>query len=328
MARPLIGLVSRLTDQKGFDLIAAAADELMALDASWVMLGSGERRYEELWRALAARPPGRVSATIGFDERLAHLIEAGADMFLMPSRFEPCGLNQMYSLRYGTVPIVRATGRARGHGGRCRAGRARAPGSSSATTRPERWSTRSAGRWRRIRSADRWRAMQRRGMRQDHSWDASAREYVKVYRALTAEARARPRVSRKRAPTDQITRFHSVGGPLANGDSAMASEKVQTLTDANFEQTVNKPTPGARRFLGGVVRPVPAARADGRRAGERLRRQGRRRQAERRREPATPMRFSIRGIPTLLLFKGGQIVEQVVGLADKDALKKLIDKHV
>ncbi len=82
----------------------------MALDATWVMLGSGERRYEDAWRALAAAHPDRVSATIGFDERLAHLIEAGADMFLMPSRFEPCGLNQMYSLRYGTVPIVRATG--------------------------------------------------------------------------------------------------------------------------------------------------------------------------------------------------------------------------
>ena len=109
-ARPLIGLVSRLTDQKGFDLIAASVDELMSLDASWVMLGSGERRYEDLWRTLAARHPGRVSVTIGFDERLAHLIEAGADMFLMPSRFEPCGLNQLYSLRYGTLPIVRATG--------------------------------------------------------------------------------------------------------------------------------------------------------------------------------------------------------------------------
>ena len=111
MARPLVGLVSRLTDQKGFDLILAAADELMALDATWVMLGSGERRYEEAWRA-ARRPdiPIACRRTIGFDERLAHHIEAGADMFLMPSRFEPCGLNQMYSLRYGTVPIVRATG--------------------------------------------------------------------------------------------------------------------------------------------------------------------------------------------------------------------------
>src|SRR3954471_21976683 len=108
--RPVIGLISRLTLQKGFDLIAAAADELMALDAAWVMLGSGDREYEELWRRLAARYPKRVSATIGFDERLAHQIEAGADMFLMPSQFEPCGLNQMYSLRYGTAPIVRATG--------------------------------------------------------------------------------------------------------------------------------------------------------------------------------------------------------------------------
>ena len=102
--------MSRLTDQKGFDLIWRVAPELMALDATWVMLGSGERRYEEAWRTLAASYPERVSTTIGFDERLAHHIEAGADMFLMPSRFEPCGLNQMYSLRYGTVPIVRATG--------------------------------------------------------------------------------------------------------------------------------------------------------------------------------------------------------------------------
>ncbi len=110
LARPLIGLVSRLTEQKGFDLIGASLTELMSLDAAWVMLGNGERRYEEQWRALAARYPERVSTTIGFDERLAHHIEAGADMFLMPSRFEPCGLNQLYSLRYGTVPIVRATG--------------------------------------------------------------------------------------------------------------------------------------------------------------------------------------------------------------------------
>ena len=80
-------MISRLTDQKGFDLIAAAADELMALDATWVMLGSGDRAYEDLWRILAARYPQRVSATIGFDERLAHRIEAGADMFLMPSQF-------------------------------------------------------------------------------------------------------------------------------------------------------------------------------------------------------------------------------------------------
>ena len=116
LERPAVGLVSRLTDQKGFDLIAPLCEDLIALDATWVMLGSGEPRYEDAWRALPRRHPGRVSATIGFDERLAHLIEAGADMFLMPSRFEPCGLNQMYSLRYGTVPDRPRDRRARRHG--------------------------------------------------------------------------------------------------------------------------------------------------------------------------------------------------------------------
>jgi starch synthase len=184
MVRPLIGLVSRLTDQKGFDLIAASADELMSLDASWVMLGSGEPRYEELWRNLAARNPGRVSATIGFDERLAHLIEAGADMFLMPSRFEPCGLNQLYSLRYGTLPIVCATG-----GLKDTVEDAGPSGRGTGFTFSQYTPGALVDALRRalvaFRNQDLWRAMQRRAMQQDHSWDASAREYVKVYRALT-----------------------------------------------------------------------------------------------------------------------------------------------
>jgi starch synthase len=183
LARPLIGLVSRLTDQKGFDLIAAAADDLMALDATWVMLGSGESRYEDQWRRLAMRYTMRVSATIGFDERLAHLIEAGSDLFLMPSRFEPCGLNQMYSLRYGTVPIVRATGglddtvenfddtTGRGSGFKF------AEYSTHALVATVRRALEVFG------NPSVWAEIQRSGMKQDHSWDASAREYVKVYRA-------------------------------------------------------------------------------------------------------------------------------------------------
>src|SRR4029453_16590244 len=110
LARPLGGMISRLIQQKGFDLLAAIADELPTLDATFVLLGTGERWYEELWRTLAARHPDRIGAAIGFDEGVAPPIEGGADLFLMPSRFEPCGLNQMYSLRYGTVPVVRATG--------------------------------------------------------------------------------------------------------------------------------------------------------------------------------------------------------------------------
>ncbi|HEX7606734.1 MAG TPA: glycogen/starch synthase, partial [Usitatibacter sp.] len=110
LARPLVGMISRMVDQKGLDLIGAAAGDLPRLDASFVVLGTGEERYQSLWTALASAHPDRIGARIGFDESLAHLIEAGADIFLMPSRFEPSGLNQMYSLRYGTVPVVRAVG--------------------------------------------------------------------------------------------------------------------------------------------------------------------------------------------------------------------------
>ena len=106
----MLGIVSRFADQKGFDLIAAAATELMQEDLILTVLGTGERRYEEMFEALANEFPGRVGVRIGYDNELAHKIEAGADMFLMPSRYEPCGLNQVYSLKYGTVPIVRATG--------------------------------------------------------------------------------------------------------------------------------------------------------------------------------------------------------------------------
>ena len=110
MKRPLVGMVSRMVDQKGFDLVAALAGEFPHLDASFVVLGTGESRYQDLWTALAAKFPDRIGVRIGFDEQLAHLIEAGADIFLMPSQFEPCGLNQIYSLRYGTVPVVREVG--------------------------------------------------------------------------------------------------------------------------------------------------------------------------------------------------------------------------
>jgi starch synthase len=185
--RPVIGLISRLTDQKGFDLIAASAERLMSFDATWVMLGSGVRQYEELCRSLAARYPDRVSATIGFDERLAHRIEAGSDIFLMPSRFEPCGLNQMYSLRYGTVPIVRATG---GLADTVRD--ASEPGGNGIrfTEYSPAALVEAVGRALELfRNPKRWKKLQQAGMRQDFSWDASAREYVKVYKGVAGAAR-------------------------------------------------------------------------------------------------------------------------------------------
>src|SRR5271163_4003949 len=107
---PLIGIVSRFADQKGFDLIAQIAGDLMKENLAIVALGAGQPEYEKLFKGLADKYSARVGVKIGYDNALAHKIEAGADMFLMPSRYEPCGLNQIYSLRYGTVPVVRATG--------------------------------------------------------------------------------------------------------------------------------------------------------------------------------------------------------------------------
>ena len=107
---PVIGIISRLVEQKGFDLIDDAINNLMSLNAQWVILGSGKERFEHLFKILNRVLPNKCWTYLGFNNELAHLIEAGDDIFLMPSHYEPCGLNQMYSLRYGTVPIVRKTG--------------------------------------------------------------------------------------------------------------------------------------------------------------------------------------------------------------------------
>lgn len=181
LERPTIGMVSRMVDQKGLDLLAALTDQIPLLDASWVVLGTGDRRYEDMWRRLAARYSDRIGARIGFDEGLAHLIEGGADIFLMPSRFEPCGLNQMYSLRYGTVPVVRATGglydTVRNHDPRTGEGTGFTfdEPSPRALLRTLRWALAT------YRNRERWRRIQQVGMCEDNSWAARARQYVGVY---------------------------------------------------------------------------------------------------------------------------------------------------
>jgi starch synthase len=108
--RPLAGIISRFVDQKGFDLFADIAEELARENISIIAFGTGQSAYEKMFKGFAEKHPDKVAVKIGFDNTLAHRIEAGSDIFLMPSRFEPCGLNQIYSLRYGTVPVVRATG--------------------------------------------------------------------------------------------------------------------------------------------------------------------------------------------------------------------------
>jgi starch synthase len=178
-----------MTDQKGLDLIERIAVDLPHLDASFVVLGTGEPHYEDMWRTLARFNPDRIGVQVGFEEGLSHLIEAGLDMFLMPSLFEPCGLNQMYSLRYGTVPIVRRVGGLADTVQDYRPGRAGAPGFVFEEYSP-------AALLQTIRRAlatfaDRalWRQLQENGMRLDHSWDRSAREYVKIYERVITTGR-------------------------------------------------------------------------------------------------------------------------------------------
>ena len=191
-ARPLIGIVSRFADQKGFDLIAEKAFDLMREDVSLVVLGSGERRYEELFQALAATFPGRAGVKIAYDNAIAHKIEAGADMFLMPSRYEPCGLNQIYSLKYGTVPIVRATGGLDDtvepfdleHG--TGTGFKFAEYSGEAMMHAIRQALHHC-------TDERiWRRIQMNGMAKDFSWKGPAAEYAKVYEAVLTLRGARP----------------------------------------------------------------------------------------------------------------------------------------
>jgi starch synthase len=209
IARPLVGLISRLTYQKGFDLIAEAADRLMAHDATWVMLGNGEAWCEQFWQELAVRYPDRVRTKIGFDERLAHLIEAGADLFLMPSRYEPCGLNQMYSLRYGTLPIVRATGGLDDTVIDADAEPRRGTGFKFSDYNSEALAGTVDRALTAYKNARRWKTIQRRAMAEDHSWDVSAREYVKVYEGAPRprERRATP-IPRGRAAAADEQRGH------------------------------------------------------------------------------------------------------------------------
>src|SRR6202043_3508942 len=183
LAKPVIGIVSRFADQKGFDLIAEKAHELMHEDLLLVGLGTGDRKYEELFRALAAAYPGRTGVKIAYDETIAHQIEAGADMFLMPSRYEPCGLNQIYSLKYGTVPIVRATGGLDDtvesfdveHG--TGTGFKFEPYTGAALL--------GAVRLALHHFADEriWKRIQLNGMSKDFSWKRPATEYAKLYKA-------------------------------------------------------------------------------------------------------------------------------------------------
>ena len=181
---PCIGIISRLADQKGFDLIGEALDEILAMDLRLIILGTGEERYHKMFSQAAKKHPTKVAAALTFDNTLAHWIEAGSDMFLMPSRYEPCGLNQIYSLRYGTVPIVRATGGLDDTIEDVNASAGTGTGFKFKGYKSEemvRAIRRAVNAF-----ADRtlWRTVMGNGMARDFSWEASARKYVQLYRSI------------------------------------------------------------------------------------------------------------------------------------------------
>jgi starch synthase len=181
MDRPLLAMISRIDVQKGFDLVVAVLDELLSQDISFVLLGSGNKETERQLSAVIGAHEGNAYYRGGYDEKLAHLIEAGADIFLMPSKYEPCGLNQMYSMRYGTVPVVRSTGGLAdtvqefdpqtGQGTGFRFGPYDPIHFKEAITRALRlWDDREL-----------WRLLMLNGMKMDFSWARSARRYAEVY---------------------------------------------------------------------------------------------------------------------------------------------------
>lgn len=185
---PVIGIVSRLSGQKGFDIFTEALSDLIKFEAQWIIIGNGEEKYEDLFRSLTQKFPDKVASYIGFNNKLSHLVEAGSDMFLMPSRYEPCGLTQIYSLKYGTVPIVRKTGgladtiqdwdelsyqgfdSGNGYSFYDYSGKALySTVKRGIDTFPYK---------------DTWNKIQRNGMNKDFSWDKSARKYVHLYEKL------------------------------------------------------------------------------------------------------------------------------------------------
>ncbi len=225
LERPLIGIVSRFVDQKGFDLIAEKAHELMREDLGLVVLGTGERKYEKLFLALAAAYPGRVGVKIAYDNALAHKVEAGADMFLMPSRYEPSGLNQMYSLKYGTVPIVRATGGLDDtvetfdleHG----------TGTGFKFTEYSGEALLHAVRQAVHHYMDEriWKRIQLNGMAKDFSWKGPAAEYAKLYEAA--------RAARGFGPTAQSSGKAAAGSGQASRGAGQAARNQKPAATSN-----------------------------------------------------------------------------------------------
>jgi starch synthase len=186
---PLLGIISRLTDQKGFDLLAPIMEDLMGLGVQFVLLGTGEEEYNLLFQKIGQRYPRQAGIRIAFDNVLAHKIEAGADLFLMPSQYEPCGLNQIYSLRYGTIPVVRATGGLDDTIQDFNPLTEEGTGFKFIDYTPRCLLEAIKRALQVYRNRPVWEKIMVRAMAQNFSWGQSAREYVKLYEKILAKKR-------------------------------------------------------------------------------------------------------------------------------------------
>ena len=195
---PLLGIISRLTDSKGFDILGEVIDHILDLGVQLVLMGTGDQHYHDLFSRMVLQYPRQVAIFLTFNTPLTRRFYAGSDMFLMPSRFEPCGTNQMIAMRYGSVPIVRATG---GLADTVQDYDPRTGQGTGFVFKPyDRWALFAAI----VRAAetfkhrDVWRQIQLRGMRADFTWSQSARKYVDLYRRAIASRIPRPGLDKYR----------------------------------------------------------------------------------------------------------------------------------
>ena len=189
---PLLGIISRLTDSKGFDILGAVIDHVLDLGVQFVLLGTGDQHYHDLFGRMVQQYPEQAAIFLTFNTPLAQRIYAGSDMFLMPSRFEPCGTGQLIAMHYGSVPVVRATG---GLADTVQDFDPRTGQGNGFVFKPyDRWALFAAivRAVETFKHRDVWRQIQLRGMSADFSWDRSARKYVDLYRRAIASRIARP----------------------------------------------------------------------------------------------------------------------------------------
>ena len=181
---PIIGLISRLYDSKGLDLVQKAFVDLMKMDIQMILLGTGDHKYHSFFEKMASKYPKKFASYLGFNDELAHLIEAGSDLFLMPSKYEPCGLNQMYSLTYGTVPVVRETGGLADTVIKFNEKTEEGNGFVFKKYDSDEMIKELKRALKLFEDKKTWQKIMRAGMKVDFSWDVSAKRYIELYKTI------------------------------------------------------------------------------------------------------------------------------------------------